>query len=164
MVIEQVINTLNSELKSGLSNLLSEENYRYILDNSALAITVIDSNENIVVWNKCAETLLGWKPDELLLKPVADLYPPDEWSKIREASIRQKSVNRQIETRIVTKNGQIIEVDLYRGPEESRRKCPWFCRYYSRYIRTKKGRKRPPGEYRTLQGYGRNRRIRYIPY
>lgn len=116
MGIEQVITKLdNSELKSGLSNLLTEENYRYILDNSALAITVIDSNENIVVWNKCAETLLGWKPDELLLKPVADLYPPDEWSKIREASIRQKSVNRQIETRIITKNGQIIEVDLYIG-------------------------------------------------
>jgi PAS domain-containing protein len=48
----------NSDSKAMRSILLSEENYRIIFDNSALAITVTDANENIVVWNKCAETLL----------------------------------------------------------------------------------------------------------
>jgi diguanylate cyclase (GGDEF)-like protein/PAS domain S-box-containing protein len=49
---------------------------------------------------------------ELFLKPVKELYPPDEWNKIRAAAIRQKGVHRQMETKIVTKNGEIIEVDL----------------------------------------------------
>jgi diguanylate cyclase (GGDEF)-like protein/PAS domain S-box-containing protein len=105
----------DSDSRTIRSILLSEENYRIIFDNSALAITVTDSNENIVVWNKCAETLLGWGPDELFLKPVAGLYPPQEWTKIRAANIREKGVNRQIETRIITKNKLIIEVDLSIG-------------------------------------------------
>jgi diguanylate cyclase (GGDEF)-like protein/PAS domain S-box-containing protein len=105
----------NGDTQAMRSILLTEENYRIIFDNSALAITVTDANENIVVWNKCAETLLGLGQDELFLKPVAELYPPEEWNKIRAASIRQKNVNHQMETRVVTKTGKIIEVDLSIG-------------------------------------------------
>ena len=105
----------NSDSKDMRSILLTEENYRTIFDSSALAITVTDANESIVVWNKCAETLLGLGPDELFLKPVAELYPAEEWTKIRAAHIRQKGINCQIETKIVAKDGKIIEVDLSIG-------------------------------------------------
>jgi diguanylate cyclase (GGDEF)-like protein/PAS domain S-box-containing protein len=92
--------------------LLTENNFRIIFDNSALAITVTDANENIVVWNKCTETLLELGQDELFLKPIKEIYPPEEWTKIRAANVRKKGTPRQMETKIVTKSGEIIEIDL----------------------------------------------------
>jgi len=102
----------NSDSKAIRSILLTEENYRIIFDNSALAIIVTDANENIVVWNKCAETLFGLGQSELFLKPVKDLYPPEEWNKIKAVSVHQKTTPRQIETKILTNANLTIEVDL----------------------------------------------------
>lgn len=102
----------NSDSTTIRSILLTEENYRIIFDNSALAITVSDANENIVVWNKCAETILGMGQSELFLKPIKELYPPEEWTKLRAASIRKKGLPRQMETKILNKKGEVIEVDL----------------------------------------------------
>jgi diguanylate cyclase (GGDEF)-like protein/PAS domain S-box-containing protein len=102
----------NSDPKTIRSILLTENNFRIIFDNSALAITVTDANENIVVWNKCTETLLELGQDELFLKPIKEIYPPEEWTKIRAANVRKKGTPRQMETKIVTKSGEIIEVDL----------------------------------------------------
>jgi PAS domain-containing protein len=59
--------------------LLTEENYRTIFDNSAVAITVTDEDENIVFWNKCAEALLRMDGDDLYMRPVRSLYPEEEW-------------------------------------------------------------------------------------
>ena len=129
----------NGDSQAMRSILLTEENYRIIFDNSALAITVTDANENIVVWNKCAETLLGWGPDELFSKPVAELYPPEEWSKIRAASIRQKGINRQIETKIITKNRRIIEVDLSIGFSDGRTEsCMVLSGLFKIYLKGKR--------------------------
>jgi diguanylate cyclase (GGDEF)-like protein/PAS domain S-box-containing protein len=102
----------NSDSRAIRSILLTEENYRIIFDNSALAITVSDANENIVVWNKCAETLFGLSQSEMFLKPVKELYPPEEWNKIKAASMRKKGPPRQMETKIITSSNQVIEVDL----------------------------------------------------
>jgi diguanylate cyclase (GGDEF)-like protein/PAS domain S-box-containing protein len=101
-----------SDSKTIRSILLTEKNFRIIFDNSGLAITVTDANENIVVWNKCAETLLGLSQDELFLKPIKEIYPPEEWNKIRSANVRKKGTPRQMETKVATKNGEILEVDL----------------------------------------------------
>jgi PAS domain S-box-containing protein len=102
----------NSDPKTIRSILLTENNFHIIFDNSALAITVTDANENIVVWNKCAESLLGLSQNELFLKPIKEIYPPEEWIKIRAANVRKKGTPRQMETKIITKSGEIIEVDL----------------------------------------------------
>ena len=48
-----------------------EENYRTVFENSAVAITVADENENIVYWNKFAGVLLGMDKDDLYMKPVS---------------------------------------------------------------------------------------------
>ena len=90
----------------------SEKRYRTIFDNSAVAIMLTDKNEKIVSWNKYTENLLGMKEKELILKPVASLYPSDEWRKIRSMNIRQKGMQHRLETKILRKNNEPLDVDI----------------------------------------------------
>jgi two-component system sensor histidine kinase/response regulator len=102
-----------SELKEAEKELKeSEKRYRTIFDNSAVAITLTDENEKIISWNKYAETLLGMNKDDLFLKPVQDLYPVTEWQKIRSQDVRQKGIQHHLETKIIRKNNDPIDVDL----------------------------------------------------
>jgi two-component system NtrC family sensor kinase len=100
---------------------LAEENYRTIFENSAVAITVTDENERITSWNRFTEFLLGMTKDDLYMKPVSTLYPEAEWEKIRSENIRQKGMQHHLETRIVRKDNQTIDVDLsvsvFKGPD-----------------------------------------------
>ncbi|UCF12581.1 MAG: PAS domain S-box protein, partial [Thermoplasmatales archaeon] len=90
----------------------SEERYRTIFENSAVAITLTDENERIISWNKFTEDLLGMDKEDLYLKPVELLYPADEWQKIRAENIRKKGLQHHLETRMVNKNNEIINVSL----------------------------------------------------
>lgn len=100
---------------------LTEENYRTIFENSAVAITVSDADENIITWNKFAEALLRMGRDELYMKPVSSLYPEAEWKRIRLQNVRQKGMQHHFETKIITGDQEIIDVDLslsvLKGPE-----------------------------------------------
>jgi len=90
----------------------SEEKYRTIFENSAIAITLTDENEKIISWNKFTEKLLGMNKDDLFMKPVKILYPSYEWNKIRSEDIRQKGLHYQMETKMYKKNNEVIDVDL----------------------------------------------------
>jgi PAS domain S-box-containing protein len=90
----------------------SEERYRCIFENSAVAIMLTDKNENIISWNKYTETLLGYEKDELKNKPVKMLYPTNEWEKIRAENIRQKGMKHHLETKMYRKNGELTDVDI----------------------------------------------------
>ncbi len=90
----------------------SEQRYRCVFDNSAVAIMLTDDRERVISWNTYAETLLGMGEDELLNKPVAMLYPPDEWKKIRKENIREKGMQHHLETKMFTKDENLIDVDI----------------------------------------------------
>ena len=90
----------------------SEERYRTIFENSAVAIMSTDENEKIVSWNRFTEKLLGMNKKDLSKKPVKDLYPKDEWKKIREQNVRQKGMQHHLETKIYNKNNELIDVDI----------------------------------------------------
>jgi len=90
----------------------SEERYRCIFDNSAVAIMLTDERERIVSWNKFTETLLEMNEEELKNKSVSMLYPPNEWTKIRLENIRDKGGQHHLETKIFKKNGELIDIDI----------------------------------------------------
>jgi PAS domain S-box-containing protein len=90
----------------------TEENYRIIFENSAVAITVTDENENLVSWNSHAAALLGMNDDDLYMKPIRSIYPEEEWKRIRSQNVRQKGMQHHIETQMIKKDRQIIDVDL----------------------------------------------------
>jgi PAS domain S-box-containing protein len=90
----------------------SEETLRTIFNNSAVAIMLADENERFVIWNNFATQLLGMSDKELLNKPVKSLYPPDEWKKIRSKNIRQLGIKHHMETRVMNKQGEFLDVDI----------------------------------------------------
>ncbi|MDH7516893.1 MAG: PAS domain S-box protein [Candidatus Thermoplasmatota archaeon] len=90
----------------------SEEKYRTIFDNSAVAITLTDDKERIISWNKYTEKLLDMSYEDLYLKPVFLLYPPEEWKKIRAENVRQKGMQHHLETKMYKKNNELIDVDI----------------------------------------------------
>jgi two-component system, sensor histidine kinase and response regulator len=92
--------------------LTSDEKYRIIFENSAVAITVTDEQERIVSWNHYTEALLGMTKDDLNLKPVQSLYPAEEWNRMRSQNIRQKGMQHHFETTILRKNKEPLEVDI----------------------------------------------------
>ena len=100
---------------------LAEEKYRTIFENSAVAITVTDEQERIISWNNLAEDLMGMDRDDLYLKPIKSLYPEKEWERIRAQNIRRKGMEHHMETQVIKKNQEIIDVDIsisvLKGPD-----------------------------------------------
>ncbi len=101
------------ERKKSERNLQSAEQlYRTIFENSAVAIMMVDDQERLVSWNRFTESLLGRNKEQLHLCPIRELYPEDEWEKIRAHNVRQKGMQHHLETRMIRNNGEIIDVDV----------------------------------------------------
>lgn len=98
--------TIQKELQS------SEEKYRTIFENSAVGIMLTDENEQIISWNKFTENLLEMNEEDLKAKPVKELYPSDEWQKLREENIRQKGMRCHYKTKMFKKDNSLINVNL----------------------------------------------------
>ena len=107
-----IIRDISEHKKTERKLIESEEKYRTIFENSAVAIMLTDENENIISWNKYAEDLLCMGKDELFMKPVSMLYPEDEWKKIRSENVRQKGMQHHLETKIIKKNNELLDVDI----------------------------------------------------
>ncbi len=90
----------------------SRELFRVVFDNSAIAITVVDKSEKIIAWNPFAEKLLKMNKEDLFNKNVKDFYPLSEWRRIRSQRVRQKGVLEDLETKVILKNGKLIDVAL----------------------------------------------------
>jgi len=90
----------------------SKELFRLVFDNSAVAITVTDKYEKIIAWNPFAERLLEMDKEDLFNKSVKELYPPQEWRRIRSFRIRRKGFLTNIETKIIKKDGSFLEVNM----------------------------------------------------
>ena len=91
---------------------LTEDHYRTIFENSAVAITVTNKHEKIITWNKFAEVLLRMNSDDLYMRPVSNLYPEEEWKRIRAQNVRQKGIEHHFETRVIRRDQQTVDVDL----------------------------------------------------
>lgn len=90
----------------------AEQRYRTIFDNSAVAIMMVDDHERLISWNRFTENLLGYRAEALLKKPIHELYPDDEWAKIRAHNVRRKGMQHHLETRMIREDGTIIDVDV----------------------------------------------------
>ena len=90
----------------------SEERFRTVFNNSAVAIVLADNNERIIAWNPLTAELLGMEDNEIYNLPVENLYPEEEWKRIRSYNIRKLGKNYHLEVKIKTKTGQLIDTDL----------------------------------------------------
>lgn len=106
------IDDITERKKAENERLLAEEKYRMIFDNSAAAITLVDEQERLISWNTFMEGLLEYSGEELFLKPIQSLYPEGEWQRIRTFDVRQKGMQHHLETKMMKKDGSIIDVDI----------------------------------------------------
>ncbi len=90
----------------------AEQRYRTIFENSAVAIMVVDAQERLVSWNKFTENLLGMRHEDLHQRPIESFYPAEEWQLLRSHQIREKGIQQHLETRMIKKDGCIIDVDV----------------------------------------------------
>ncbi|MCM8776455.1 MAG: response regulator, partial [Candidatus Omnitrophica bacterium] len=90
----------------------SEARFRTIFENSAVAITVANAKEELISWNKFTERLFGMSKDDLYLKPLRSFYPPEEWKRMRSMNIRHKGMQEHLETKMIKKNGELIDIDV----------------------------------------------------
>jgi PAS domain S-box-containing protein len=91
---------------------LAEDKYRIIFENSAVSISLVDEQERLISWNKFTENLLGMNKEDLYLKPVKSFYPEGQWQRIRALNIRQNGLQRHLETKMIKKDGGLIDVDV----------------------------------------------------
>lgn len=89
-----------------------KENYLSLFENLFVAITIADEKERIVSWNKYAEDLLKMSEKDLFLRNVRSLYPEEEWKRIRSQNVRQKGIKHKMETKIIRKDGKILDVEI----------------------------------------------------
>jgi len=90
----------------------TEQNYRVIFENSAVAIMMVDAQGRLISWNHFTADLLEMTEEELYLRPIEEFYPKEEWQKILDENISEKGMQRHLETRMVKKAGRVIDVDV----------------------------------------------------
>jgi PAS domain S-box-containing protein len=89
-----------------------------ILQDAADAIIVLDENDRIVMWNRGAEALYGWKAEEVLGKPITIIVPNDPRSQ-REIEwiskeVQKKGYVRNWEAERITRDGRKVLINLTR--------------------------------------------------
>ncbi|MFA5087540.1 MAG: PAS domain S-box protein, partial [Candidatus Omnitrophota bacterium] len=110
--IDGFIEDISSQKKAERDLRESKELFQTVFNNSAAAITVTDKDEKIIAWNPFAEKMLEMGKEVLFNKPVQELYPPEEWKRIRSFQIRKKGMLSDIETQVYKKDGHLLDVNM----------------------------------------------------
>lgn len=96
-----------------------------IIEKAGDAITVVDREGKIIYWNEGAETIYGYRKEEVLgRKPLDFLFPQNETLKIREekrfqglmAQVWKGEVVANVEVKRQTKGGREITVSVTISP------------------------------------------------
>jgi len=90
----------------------SEEKFRIVFENAAVAIMFADGRERLSFWNPFTESMLQMNSADLAQKQVSALYPDEEWAKIRSLGIRDKGMIHHLETRMIREGGSCLDVDI----------------------------------------------------
>jgi len=89
-----------------------------IVEHSGDAIFTKDLNGVVRTWNASAERLFGYRPDEIIGRPVTVLFPPDRLSEEDQIldRLRQGQPVERLETVRVAKDGRRIPVVISISP------------------------------------------------
>ncbi|RPJ58526.1 MAG: PAS domain S-box protein [Acidobacteria bacterium] len=103
---------LQTELQSAIDR--NEQFLAHILKDSADAIITVDAKGRIIIWNKGAEAIFGFREDEIVGHHIQRLLPPGreyELRQIEEQTRRLGAVNSRL-TQWRTRDGKTIQVIL----------------------------------------------------
>jgi len=106
--------SVNPGQNNGQAHAQAQALLAFIVESSNDAIIGKRLDGTIVSWNKAAELLYGYRPDEIIGKPISTLAPPgrpDEVPRIL-GRIRQGEIIDHFETVRVRKGGGLVHVSL----------------------------------------------------
>ncbi|CAN5433288.1 hypothetical protein BH10BAC5_BH10BAC5_23520 [soil metagenome] len=117
-IVSGSMNKLIELMKDGKS--AHEKFFSEIILNSIDAIIGLDNNYNIILWNKGAEDIFGYKIKEITGKNFSILIPEDL---IKEGemefianSIKEKKILKNYESKRISKTGETLTVSISRFP------------------------------------------------
>ncbi len=97
----------------------SEERARLVLDSALDAFVAIDSRGDIVEWNKKAESMFGWRRDEVLGTPLAGTIIPERYREAHRDGLERFAhttvhpvLDRRIELSALRRDGSEFQVEL----------------------------------------------------
>ncbi len=96
----------------------SEERFRGLVETSTDAIIIADEEGNITLWNKSAESMLGYSEDEVVGQPLT-LIMREEKAPIHNASVKEyietgecPARRQTLELHARRKDGVVIEIEI----------------------------------------------------
>ncbi len=95
-----------------------EERFRSVTQSANDAIISADSKQNIISWNKAAQTMFGYQREEALSQPLSRLVPEQNMVTYQKGMKRLHSTgeirpsNPAIETEMLRKDGSKFPVEL----------------------------------------------------
>lgn len=122
----------------------SEEKRRLIMNGALDAIITIDTNGTITFWNPQAESIFGWKAEEVMGKPLSETIIPEHFRKYHVEGIKNylktgkgKALNVLLELSAIRRNGEEFPIELTvipikQGDEE------FFCAFIRDITKRKK--------------------------
>ncbi|MRX41674.1 PAS domain S-box protein [Flavobacterium sp. LC2016-23] len=113
----------------------SEERNRIIMNSSLNAIVTIDNTGKITFWNNQAETIFGWKKDEVLGKTLNETIIPNRHKKGHEDGLKYyiktgkgPVLNKQIELPALNNKGHEFPIEISIIPLEQNGEV-FFCSF-----------------------------------
>jgi len=125
---EDLLSIVDGLLHSKSSSLLSERTKPESIPLPALLTAIVEDSDDaifskttdgiILTWNKAAEAMYGYRPDEIIGQNVSILLPPDRPNEVKEILERLQRGERlqHLETNRKTKDGRILSVSLTISP------------------------------------------------
>ncbi len=117
-ILSKGLSTDNSDMNNILSMMEKLLHWAAIIESSDDAIISKSADGYITSWNKGAQRLYGYKPEEIIGKPVSILMPPekkDDFPYIMKQLHEGKRVEHY-ETQRLTKDGRILYVSITVSP------------------------------------------------
>lgn len=90
---------------------------RTLIEESPLAIIMIDAHGIVESWNSAAQALFGWTAEEVMGRPIP-IVPEEDRTIIAKliSDEMQGEVRKGLETRRLRKDGTLVEVALWTAP------------------------------------------------
>ena len=106
--LEEMVKQRTAELNK------ANQTLRVLIEASPLAIYVLDTKQNVSLWNPAAERMFGWQEAEVLNRPLATV-PEDEREAFRSrfAEALQGKLVANYETRRQKRDGALFDVNIW---------------------------------------------------
>jgi PAS domain S-box-containing protein len=96
-----------------------QKDFYELLHNAPDAVVLINTNSDIIFWNKKAEEIFGWQASEVLGVPLAETIVPPEYRKAHTEGMKRflatgeaHVLNKTIDITALNKNGKQLYVSL----------------------------------------------------